>query len=65
MLAGAAAVVHPVLGLTAGGLPLGLHVWTRRRERRAAEAALVAEFPDLVDLFRVAAGAGLTQGDEA
>ena len=54
------AVVHPGLGLIAGLLPLGLHVWRRRRAGRAAEAALVAELPDLVDLFRVAAGAGLT-----
>ena len=60
MLGGAFAVVHPALGLVAGGLPLGLHMWRRRRERRAAEAGLIAEVPDLVDLFRVAAGAGLT-----
>ncbi len=55
-----AALVHPVFGLAAGGLPFGVHLWRRRRERRAADAALVAELPDIVDLFRVAAGAGLT-----
>jgi tight adherence protein C len=53
-------VVHPAIGLAAGGLPLGIHVWRRRQSRRAADAAFVAELPDVVDLFRVAAGAGLT-----
>jgi pilus assembly protein TadC len=60
LFGGSVALVHPVLGLFTGGLPFAIHFWQRHRRRRAADAAFVAELPDVVDLFRVAAGAGLT-----
>jgi tight adherence protein C len=55
-----AAAIHPVLGAVLGLLPFTVGVWRRRRRRRQADAEIVDELPDLVDMFRVAAGAGLT-----
>ena len=40
--------------------PLAVHVWRRRRERLAADAAFVAELPDWSTCSACAAGAGLT-----
>lgn len=55
-----AAAVHPVLGLLAAVAPHGRHVWITRRRRRCREEQIVRELPDVVDLFRIAAGGGLT-----
>ena len=46
-----AALVHPLFGLLVGGLPTAVHVWRSRRDV-SADAAFVAELPDVIDLFR-------------
>lgn len=53
-------VVHPVVGIAVATAPTGLDVLRRHRARRRVADELVVEVPDVVDLFRVAAGAGLT-----
>lgn len=54
------AVVHPMLGLVAAGLPYARHLVVARRGRRDRARASVRELPDAVDLFRIAVGGGLT-----
>lgn len=56
----AGAIVHPVIGLMLAGLPTATRVVQARRARQQAAMQLIVELPDVVDLFRVAAGAGLT-----
>jgi pilus assembly protein TadC len=53
-------VLHPVVGVALGATPMGIDVLRRRRAKRRAVEELIVEVPDVVDLFRVAAGAGLT-----
>jgi tight adherence protein C len=59
-MAVAAALVHPVLGLAVAMSPGVLLVARKRAARRIHERSLVATMPDVIDLFRVAAGAGAT-----
>lgn len=59
-LAGAATLVHPVLGLALAVSPGGLLVLRERGARRDRVRSLVGSMPDVIDLFRVAAGAGAT-----
>jgi pilus assembly protein TadC len=59
-LAVAAALVHPVLGLAVAISPGVLLALRARSARRAHARSLVATMPDVIDLFRVAAGAGAT-----
>jgi Flp pilus assembly protein TadB len=59
-MAVAAALVHPVLGLAVAMSPGVLLVARARAARRTHERSLVATMPDVIDLFRVAAGAGAT-----
>lgn len=53
-------VLHPVVGIALAAAPVGLDVLRRRRATRRAADQLIVEVPDVVDLFRVAAGGGLT-----
>jgi tight adherence protein C len=59
-LAVAATLVHPLLGLGVAMAPgVVLHL-RARRERRDHAAAVVTAMPEVIDLFRVAAGSGAT-----
>jgi tight adherence protein C len=53
-------VVHPAVGIASAAVPFAVDVLRRRRRARRAADELIAEVPDVVDLFRVAAGGGLT-----
>lgn len=46
----------PIVGVVAWAVP----VWRARQRRRAADRAVLAALPEVVDLFSVALGAGLT-----
>lgn len=59
---GAAAVVHPLAGLIAGSAAWTVPLLRARREQQRREREVVDRLPDVVDLFRLAAGAGLTVG---
>ncbi len=52
--------VSPVLGLAVGGLVWARPAWVARSRRRAGERDLVEAVPDLVELFRLAIGSGLS-----
>jgi hypothetical protein len=54
------AVLNPWLAAPAALVAWGAPVVRARRSRRHREAQVVAEAPDLVELFRLAIGAGLT-----
>jgi len=56
----AATLVHPVLGLALAVSPGVLLVVRARGARRGHARSLVTTMPDVIDLFRVAAGAGAT-----
>jgi tight adherence protein C len=66
--AGAAVVVgltvgvvwNPVVGLVLGGACVAAPALVRRSHRRRAELAVRRVLPDVVDLFRLAVGAGLS-----
>lgn len=53
-------LVHPMAVLVPVVVPPTVPWITRRRAARRRAEALVADVPDVVDLFRVATGAGLT-----
>jgi len=53
-------LVHPIVAIAVSVVPTILHVVQRRRGRAAAERRLVQDLPDVVDMFRIAAGGGLT-----
>lgn len=55
-----AAAVAPPLALVPIGVGWAGGRWRRREASRAARTAIVAELPDVVDLFSLAVGAGLT-----
>src|SRR5690606_29413857 len=55
-----ALVVGPAGGLVAGGLCVAVPAMARRGQRRRGEVAVRRVLPDVVDLFRLAAGAGLS-----
>jgi tight adherence protein C len=59
---GVAAFVHPLAGLIAGSAAWAVPLLRTRHERRRREREVVDGLPDVVDLFRLAAGAGLTVG---
>jgi len=52
--------IHPLVGAGLAGIPAVARFVRENRERQRARAALVEDVPDLVDLFRVAAGGGFT-----
>lgn len=54
-----AAALSPSLGPPAAIIAWTLPWWRRRAAARRAEAEVVAELPEVVDLFALAAGAGL------
>ena len=56
----ATALVFPPAALLTAGAVWALPLARARRERRRAGAALLTSLPDVVDLFVLAAGAGLT-----
>lgn len=58
--AGAVAVVHPLLALPVAGVAWSAPAMLERSRRRHLRQQVQAEAPDLVDLFRLAVGAGLT-----
>jgi tight adherence protein C len=61
VLAGALGLpAHPLAVLVPVVVPLAVPWITRRRAARRHAEALVVDVPDVVDLFRVATGAGLT-----
>ncbi len=55
-----AGVISPMLGLAVAGLMWARPVWQARARRRADERDLVEAVPDLVELFRLAIGSGLS-----
>ena len=55
-----AALVHPLLALPSALVAWMAPVWSDHRSRRRREAQVTAEAPDLIELFRLAVGAGLT-----
>lgn len=55
-----ATVLHPMAGLAVGVAPGGWQVVRARRAAAADARALVESMPDVIDLFRVATGAGAT-----
>ena len=55
-----AGVVWPPAILVVIGAGVALPRWRARGDRRRASALVVAELPELVDLFALAIGAGLT-----
>jgi tight adherence protein C len=57
LLAGA---VWPAAALVVIGIGVALPRWRARADRRRRSAQVVAELPELVDLFTLAIGAGLT-----
>jgi tight adherence protein C len=60
LLVTAGSIVHPLVGVTAAVLLVAWRVHARRRATRRAAEHLLDDLPDVVDLFRVAAGGGLT-----
>ena len=54
------AMVSPFLGLGVAGLVWARPAWQARARRRAGERDLVEAVPDLVELFRLAVGSGLS-----
>lgn len=54
------AIVHPLLGMAGALAPRALHVIRTRRARTRQDAQLVRALPDVIDLFRIANGGGLT-----
>ncbi len=55
-----AAMVSPVLGVAAAGLIWARPAWQERSRRRRRQRDLIEDVPDLVELFRLAIGAGLS-----
>lgn len=62
LICGAACVAHPLIGLLAGSVVWAVPVLRARRERLRREHEIIEGLPDVIDLFRLAAGAGLTVG---
>ncbi len=60
LVAGAGAALHWLLAVPVGALTWAAPAWRERGRQRRRAAAVVAETPDLVELFRLAVGAGLT-----
>jgi tight adherence protein C len=55
-----AAWLAPVLAVPAAGFAIGLPTWRARNRRRRRELRMVDELPAVVELFRLAVGAGLS-----
>jgi Flp pilus assembly protein TadB len=53
-------LVHPLVGVLAACGPWAARIVARRRSARRHADRLLDDLPDVVDLFRVAAGGGLT-----
>jgi tight adherence protein C len=60
VLAAVGTLVHPAVGLAGAVAPSAVRVLARRRAARRADDRLLDDLPDVVDLFGVAAGGGLT-----
>ena len=60
LAAGAAGAVHWLLAVPVAALVGAVPVWMQRSRQRQRAATVVTEAPDLVELFRLAVGAGLT-----
>lgn len=60
LIGGAGCVIHPVIGVLVASVLCSLPVLRVRRERLRREREIIDGLPDVIDLFRLAAGAGLT-----
>ncbi|MGH9183314.1 MAG: type II secretion system F family protein, partial [Acidimicrobiales bacterium] len=60
LAAGAALPLSPAAAPAVGLVVWSLPLWTRRRARHSHDTAVRAQLPEVVDLFALAVGAGLT-----